>query len=234
MVESFLTLLQENYQHKLDDKGRDYIAFACDGAHRMKALVSDLLEYARVGGLELALEPVNLQAVLGTVLINLKVRIEENNAIITHDPLPTITADAHLIERVLQNIIGNALKFRDPNRRLEIHIGTKRIQLSQSGPPIQARDQARAESFTSQPRTMKPEPSDSWIFYVRDNGIGIDPRFKDRIFQIFQRLHGREEYEGTGIGLAICQTIIQRHGGHIWVESEPGKGSTFFFTLSGD
>ena len=218
MVASFLSLLRDHSQDQLDDKDKEYIAFACDGANRMKALVSDLLEYCSARGRELVLEPAILQAILGTVLINLKIRIEDSGAIITHDPLPTIMADVHLIERVLQNLICNALKFRSPERPVEVHIGARRVP----GAPWKdvPDDASAANAF--------------WLFFVRDNGIGLDPHFHDRIFQIFQRQHGRDKYEGTGIGLAICQNIIQRHGGRIWVESEPGKGATFFFTLPGE
>lgn len=202
MVASFLNLIRERYNPILDDRGREYIAFAVDGANRMAALIHDLLEYGRMGGRDFVLEPTDLQAVLGTVLINLKLRIEDVGATITHDPLPTLTVDARHFERVLQNLIGNALKFK-ADRPPEIHIGAQRLDAS----------------------------DDVWLFSVRDNGIGIDPQFRERVFQIFQRLHDRDAYEGTGVGLAICKRIIERLGGRIWVESELGKGATFFFTL---
>jgi hypothetical protein len=125
--------------------------------------------------------------------------IEESDAVVTQDPLPIVTADRTQLGQVFQNLIGNAIKFRGPDRP-EIHIGAER----QNG---------------------------KWIFAVRDNGIGIDPQYADRIFIIFQRLHTQEEYPGTGIGLAVCKRIVERHGGRIWVDSEPGQGSTFYFTV---
>ena len=136
-----------------------------------------------------------LQRVLG----DLRVAIEESGAEVTHDPLPQVMADNVQLGQVLQNLLGNAIKFR-----------------SQEPPRIHV--SARQEG-------------QQWVFSVRDNGIGINPRYAERIFGIFERLHPRTEYPGTGIGLAICKKIVERHGGQIWVESEPGKGAAFFFTL---
>jgi light-regulated signal transduction histidine kinase (bacteriophytochrome) len=125
--------------------------------------------------------------------------IRESAARVTHDPLPIVKGDEVQIGQLFQNLIGNALKYRNGGEPA-IHIGCRRR-------------------------------AGDWMFLVRDNGIGIDPRFTEKIFAIFQRLHNREQYSGTGIGLALCKRIVERHGGKIWVESEPGKGSTFFFTL---
>jgi light-regulated signal transduction histidine kinase (bacteriophytochrome) len=136
---------------------------------------------------------------LNTALANLQVVIQESQAQITHDPLPILMADAGQLTQVLQNLIGNAIKFRGA-RPLHIHIGAKKIE-------------------------------QDWQFEVSDNGIGIDPKYYERIFLVFQRLHTRREYPGTGIGLALCKKIIERHNGRIWVESQPGAGSTFYFTI---
>jgi chemotaxis family two-component system sensor kinase Cph1 len=127
------------------------------------------------------------------------VTIEETGAVVTHDSLPTVTADDSLLGQLFQNLIGNAIKFRG-NEPPFIHISASR---NGSG----------------------------WTFSIRDNGIGIAPEDAERIFVIFQRLHRREEYPGTGIGLAVCKKIVEYHGGRIWVESELGKGATFYFTL---
>jgi two-component system, chemotaxis family, sensor kinase Cph1 len=161
--------------------------------------VNDLLEYSRVGRVGTNFSKVDANKVLQETLENLTSSIEETHAKITHDPLPEFTGDALQLQQLFQNLIGNALKFRD-SKEPEIHIGVRR------------------------------EPKE-WLFWVRDNGIGIEPQYKDRIFLIFQRLHDRHQYSGTGIGLAICKKIVEWHGGRIWVESQLGQGSTFFFTI---
>jgi PAS domain S-box-containing protein len=195
MVTSYLQLLEQNLRGKLDADGKEYIGFAVDGAVRMKKLINDLLAYSRVGRNQINPVEVNMNTVAEVVLHTL---IEECGAKVIVDPLPVVRGDETQLTQLLQNLVGNAVKFceNDPI----VSIG------------VQRSDQ-------------------EYTFCVRDNGIGIDPQFFDRIFIIFQRLHGVGEYEGTGIGLAICKKIVQRHGGRIWVESEPGKGSSFYFTL---
>jgi light-regulated signal transduction histidine kinase (bacteriophytochrome) len=141
---------------------------------------------------------VDTEVLLIQVLFHLDAVIQSKGARITHDPLPTIVADAR-IEQVLQNLITNAIKYSRPGVTPEVHISAR-------------------------------EQQDSWLFSVRDNGIGIDPQYKDGIFQIFRRLHGRD-VAGNGIGLALVQKIVEAHGGKIWVESDPGVGSTFYFTI---
>jgi light-regulated signal transduction histidine kinase (bacteriophytochrome) len=130
----------------------------------------------------------------------LQTSIEQSGATVTHDSLPSVTADATQLARVFQNLISNAIKFRGEHP-LEIHVGAER------------------------------QDNSVWLFSVRDNGIGIEPQYIERIFLIFQRLHNRDEYPGAGIGLAVCKRIVERHGGQAWVESQPGQGSTFYFTI---
>ncbi len=202
MVSSYTQLLAKRYAGRLDEDADDFIGFAVDGANRMHRLINDLLEYSRVGTRGRELEPTDAEEVLKTVLADLQVAIEESGARITHDPLPTVMADPTQLRQLLQNLIGNALKYRG-ERPPQIHVG------------------------------CQANGGDEWTISVRDNGIGIDPEHFDRIFQIFQRLHRRNEYSGTGIGLAVCKKIVERHGGRIWVESEPGRGSTFLFTIHG-
>jgi light-regulated signal transduction histidine kinase (bacteriophytochrome) len=175
------------------------MGFVVGGAQRMQALITDLLAYTRVSGHVQPFTTVDGEALLARVLGDLQLVIADAAAEVTHDPLPVVHGDAGQLGLVLQNLLGNALKFRGaaPPR---IHIGARR-------------------------------EGGQWVFSVQDNGIGIEPRFRERIFQVFQRLHPRSEYQGTGIGLAICHKIIERHDGRIWVESEPGQGATFFFTL---
>jgi signal transduction histidine kinase len=199
MVASYVQLLERRYKGKLDADADDFIAYAVDGATRMQTLINDLLTYSRVGTRGKHFKPTNCSAVLDQTLANLEMAIEESGAVVTHDALPTVMADASQLVHLFQNLIGNAIKFRgqEPPR---VHVSAK-------------------------------QKEDEWVLSVQDNGMGIDSQYAERIFQVFQRLHTRTDYPGTGIGLAVCRRIVERHGGRIWVESEPGKGSTFYFTI---
>ncbi len=199
VVASYVQQLAERYQDKLEAEANELISYALDGAKRMQQLIVDLLAYSRIETTGQEFAPTDCEGVLQRVLGDLRVAIEESGAEVTHDPLPQVMADNVQLGQVLQNLLGNAIKFR-----------------SQEPPRIHV--SARQEG-------------QQWVFSVRDNGIGINPRYAERIFGIFERLHPRTEYPGTGIGLAICKKIVERHGGQIWVESEPGKGAAFFFTL---
>ncbi len=199
MVTSYLQLLAERSRDRLDPMSLEFLGFALDGAKRMDALINDLLAYSRVGIRGRPLEPTNTEQVFQAALSNLKVALDESGAKVEHQPLPMVRGDRVQLTQVLQNLIGNAIKFHGPEAP-RIEVGAER------------RD-------------------GEWLFTVRDNGIGIEPKHFERIFVIFQRLHTRQEYAGTGMGLAICKKIIERHGGRIWVESARGKGATFLFTL---
>lgn len=199
MVGSYVQLLARRYQGKLDADADDFIHYAVDGATRMQQLINDLLAYSRVGTRGGEILPTDSNRVLDSALFNLGHAIEASGARIEREGLPTLPADASQLTQVLQNLIGNALKFKG-EAAPEIHIS--------------ARDEG-----------------EFWRFSVRDNGIGIDPAQSERVFQIFQRLHTREEYPGTGIGLSICKRIVERHGGQIGVLSAPGAGAEFWFTL---
>lgn len=199
MVSSYTQLLAKRYKDKLDKDAHEFIDFAVDGANRMQRLIQDLLSYSRVGTQKKPIKASDCNAILGRVRADLNVVIEENNAVVTNDELPTVMADETQLVQVFQNLIVNAIKFRDKDPP-SIHVSA---------------EQNRNE----------------WILSVSDNGIGIDPEFHERIFVIFQRLLGKAEDTGTGIGLALCKRIVESHGGRIWVESQPGKGSTFYFTI---
>jgi signal transduction histidine kinase len=199
MVANYCQLLKRRYHSRLDADADEFIGFAVDGARRMQVLIDDLLAYSRVGTRREKFTPVAMEAVLQDVLKNLEAAVTESAAAITNDPLPIVTADFSQLVQLLQNLIGNALKFRG-EKSPSVHI-------------------------SAVPR------GDDWLFGVRDHGIGIAPEYRGQIFLIFQRLHSKEEYPGTGIGLAISKKIVERHGGTIWVESTEGGGSTFYFTL---
>ncbi len=198
MVSSYTQLLAKRYAGKLDSDASEFIAYAVDGANRMQKLIQDLLAYSRISREARSFAPISAQTSLSYALVNLGNAIKESEAVITHDPLPTVMGDEKQLAQLFQNLLSNAIKFSSPQPR--IHISSTRGH-------------------------------DEWVLGIRDQGIGLDPQYADRIFVIFQRLHSRDEYPGTGIGLAICKKIVERHGGRMWVESELGKGATFYFTI---
>jgi PAS domain S-box-containing protein len=202
MVASYMQLLEQQYTDRLDANAHEFIGFAVDGAKRMQALIEDLLAYSRVGSQAKPLQPTDCAAVVQTVLRSLRMAIEESGAEIQCGALPVVMGDAAQLTQLFQNLIANAIKFR-----------------GNQSPQIQ----------------LHAEPEDAegafWRFAVQDNGIGIAPEYFDRIFVMFQRLHNRSAHPGTGIGLAICKKIVERHGGRIWVEPAPQQGAVFQFTL---
>jgi PAS domain S-box-containing protein len=204
MVASYTQLLSRRYKGKLDSDADEFIAFAVDGASRMQRLIQDLLAFSRVGSKGKDLSETSSEATLRAAMHNLKGALDESGAVVTQDPLPSVLADEMQLTQLFQNLIGNAIKYHAPGVVPAVHVSAVR-------------------SDADQP----------WTFAIKDNGLGIDPQYFDKIFGMFQRLHKRDEFAGTGIGLAICKKIVERHGGTIWVESEPGHGSTFFFTLAG-
>lgn len=196
-------LLSWKYESSLEKDAIHYIDEIVGASIRMKQLIQDLLAYSRVGTGNLELEPIDCQVILKEAMANLRERICSSGADISHDRLPTVMGNKTQLIQVFQNLISNAIKFR----RKEV---CPKIQIS-------------AEALTE---------TEEWLIGVRDNGIGIKPQNRDRIFEIFQRLHQSDEYPGTGIGMAICKKIVERHGGRIWVESQFGIGTTLYFTLS--
>jgi len=199
-ISGFTELLQKRYQGQLDERADKYISFITEGSLRMQHMIQDLLIYSRVETQAREFVKTDSKESLDQALANLRVSIQESNAVITHDPLPEIIADGAQITLIFQNLIGNAIKYHTPNVAPKIHISAQKGK-------------------------------NNWQFSVADNGIGIDEKYSDRLFKIFQRLHTRNEYPGTGIGLAICKRIVERHEGTIWVKSIPGEGATFYFTI---
>ncbi|WP_329182952.1 sensor histidine kinase [Actinacidiphila glaucinigra] len=202
-VSSFTQLLQRRYADQLDERADQYIAFAVDGANRMQTLINDLLTFSRVGRVHNEHRLVELEPLVEDTLSTLSISIEESGATISHDALPAVVGDTTQLGMLWQNLISNAIKFRHPDRRPQIHIGASR-------------------------------EGDLWRFTVTDNGIGIDPEFADRVFIIFQRLHTKDAYPGSGIGLAMCKKIVEFHGGTIAVDTHRSPGTRISFTLLAD
>jgi signal transduction histidine kinase len=198
-VSSYAQLVQRRLTGKLDAETEIYFEHVLAGVRRMKNLIGDLLNYARVGRQALARVPVSLDAVVDLALADLATAVADSGAEITREPLPEVLGDQTRLAQVMRNLLTNAISYRGPE--------PPRIHIS-------------AQSMGA----------DGWRIAVKDNGIGIDPRYSERVFQMFQRLHGAER-PGTGIGLTICRKIVELHGGRIWVESAPGQGATFYFTL---
>ncbi|HEY0186926.1 MAG TPA: ATP-binding protein [Cellulomonas sp.] len=202
-VASFTQLLHKRYGGQLDERADQYIDFAADGAKRMQRLIQDLLGFSRVGRDGPAGAPrtdVPLEEVLAVALDDLDRLVTESGAVVTHGPLPVVRGERGLLVQLLENLVGNAIKFRDPARPAEVNLTARRV-------------------------------GDSWEIECRDNGIGIDPRYAERVFVIFQRLHAKEVYEGTGIGLALCKKIVEHHGGRIWLGEPAGAGTSVHWTL---
>lgn len=200
MVTSFLTQLEKKYGDIIDEKGKRYIAFAVDGAKRMRQIILELLEFSRIGRIDNTPEDVDLNLLVEDIQILSRKQMEEKNAFIEVHDLPVIHSFRSPLRQVFQNLISNALKYTRNDKPVKIHITASELKTH-------------------------------WQFAVTDNGIGIDPEYFDKIFIIFQRLHNKDEFSGTGMGLAVTKKIIENMGGRIWVESEEGTGSTFFFTI---
>lgn len=195
----YLEMLSERFPEHLSDEARQLIGSALAGLTRMRSLIDDLLEYARVDARALTVKQVEVERVVEQVLVTMEGALDESGAEIVVGDLPTVKADPKQLRRVFQNLFSNAIKFRNEK--------TPRIEVA-------------AERGDA-----------AWIFSVADNGIGFDPAYADHIFGMFERLHNRTAYEGTGMGLSICEKIVSLHGGQMWVEAAPGKGATFFFSL---
>jgi signal transduction histidine kinase len=211
-IQTFSELLQDRYQSGFDERGQGYIRRINDSAERMQVLILDLLIYSRVTSRGQPFERVDLNDVVRSVLNDLEVRIEETQAHIDRTHLPIIDADATQMRQLVQNLLSNALKFIKPDEPPRIKISAR---------------------VYDEPHALRK--SDQTVqcceLRVTDNGIGFEEKYLDRIFQPFQRLHARSEFQGTGMGLAICRKIAERHGGSITAESRPGQGTTFIVRL---
>ncbi|MFG1797584.1 CHASE3 domain-containing protein [Nocardia sp. NPDC049149] len=203
-IAAFCQLLEKRYGDQLDERAGQYIAYAVDGAKRMQVLINDLLTFSRVGRVIDGNVPIGLDQTLDKAMANLAAAAEDTDLRLERpDTLPEITGDPTLLTMLWQNLIGNAIKFRAPDRAPIV-----RLDCTPDG------------------------DTGGWRFSVSDNGIGIAPEFAEKVFVIFQRLHSREEYSGTGIGLALCKKIVEHHGGKIWLDTEYTGGTRFVFTLN--
>jgi signal transduction histidine kinase len=201
-ISGFADLLKKEYRDSLDGNGQIYLNYLSQAADRMKTLIMDLLDYSRIGREKQAM-PADCNQLMEVVLADLGKSIRESGACVRYGSLPVLRGYPTELKLLFQNLIGNAIKFRHPQRTPDI-----RVEATQD--------------------------NGKWQFTISDNGIGIEKQFLERIFIIFQRLHTRTQYEGSGIGLAHCKKIVELHHGTIWADSEPGKGSRFHFTISKD
>jgi light-regulated signal transduction histidine kinase (bacteriophytochrome) len=199
-IKIYSELLATQYAPAAEGAAAECLGFLGTAATRIESLVKDLLAYMTVTQVEKPIEKVDANEALAGALANLGAAIAESGAEITYDHLPAVRVHGVHMQQLFQNLIGNSIKYRAPERRPVVHVTVK-------------------------------EQNGTWLFSVSDNGMGIAPEFKEQIFGLFTRLHSGEAYTGTGIGLAICQRIVERYDGRIWVESELGIGSTFFFAI---
>ncbi|HYN94389.1 MAG TPA: CHASE3 domain-containing protein [Pilimelia sp.] len=200
-VASFCQLLQRRYQGQLDDRADQYIAFAVDGASRMQRLINDLLAFSRIGRLTAGFTDVDLNAVMGDVAGQLDLAREAAGGAVTWDPLPVVEGEEPLLTTLFANLVGNSIKFRRPDTPPRVHVSARQLA------------------------------DREWEVTVTDNGIGIEREFADKVFVIFQRLHAKDAYPGTGIGLAIVKKIVEYHGGRVWLDPDTTEGTTIRFTL---
>ncbi len=203
-VDGFARILLDEYAPHLDSEGRRYLNQVSDNAEDMGKLIDGLLSFSRLSRQPMQLEMVDPKAVALHAIENARVELGDRHVEFDVGDMPAVRSDRVLLGQVYANLIGNAIKFTRGIPEAKVEIGCDEVG---EGPPV---------------------------FYVRDNGVGFDMQFADKLFGVFQRLHRAEEYEGTGAGLAIVQRIVHRHGGRVWAESEPGKSTSFYFTLAGD
>lgn len=212
-IMAFGDRLKSKYEKALDEQGRDYLTRMRNASVRMQSLIQGLLMYSRVTSKAQPFVPVDLSAVLRDVLSDLELRIQETGGRVESDKLPLINADPLQMRQLLQNLIGNALKFNKPDNPPIITVSCKHLNGNGNGDGGHIPGKGMYE------------------ITISDNGIGFDEQYTDRIFGVFQRLHGRNDYEGSGIGLSICRKIVMRHGGRIIVKSAPGEGASFIIVL---
>ncbi|MBP9900889.1 MAG: hypothetical protein IT579_07610 [Verrucomicrobia subdivision 3 bacterium] len=223
-IRAFGDRLKTKCEAVLPEEGVDYLGRMQNAAARMQTLINDLLTFSRVISRTEPFALVDLGQITREVLGDLEVRIEKSGAEVVVGELPKLEADAVQIRQLLQNLIGNALKFQPANAKPKVEIGGRIVAAREGDLPAGLTTELRGTDFA-------PDEPLFFQLSIKDNGIGFDEKYLDRIFAVFQRLHGRQEYEGTGIGLAVCRRIVDRHKGVITAHSKPGEGATFLVTL---
>lgn len=200
MITSYIQLLQRRYKKIYDDEANEFMGFVIEGVDRMHNIINDLFEYSHIRTDVKDFEAVDVQEVIDATIKKLNKEITDTQALVTCEGMPKVKAVQSNLVQVFQNLIGNAIKFRQKDVPLHIKINCE-------------------------------DRAEDWLFTVEDNGMGFDPQYKDKVFEIFKRLNKRDDYPGSGMGLAISKNIVERHGGKIWVDSRLGIGTTFFFTI---
>ena len=209
-IDGFADLLRKHADSALDDKGRRYLRTISQSVKQMGNLIDDLLAFSRVGRTDLRMSTVSLEGLVEDVLRGLKADAAGRNITWRVEPLPTVYGDASMLRQVLANLLSNALKYTSMREQTRIEIGTLTPALSPGG---------------------RGDSEGEIVIFVKDNGVGFDMQYAHKLFGVFQRLHGANEFEGTGIGLANVKRIIQRHGGRVWAEGAVDKGATFYLSL---
>ena len=226
-LDGFSRILLEEYRHHLPAEAQKYLDFVRGGAVHMGKLIDGLLALSRLGRQDLKKRPVDVSEIVRQSMDDLRTDCEGRAVEFTLGALPACEADPLLLRQVFVNLLSNALKFSRKQEKVRIEVGA--LKASELAQPLVAREpQAGVPGQPPLPRALDP---DSWVYYVRDNGVGFDMRYADKLFGVFQRLHRQEEFKGTGIGLATVQQIIHKHGGQVWAEAEVDKGATFYFTI---
>lgn len=210
-IDGYAQILLDDYRDKLDDDGRHVLGQVLASARDMERLIEDLLQFSRMGRGELSERPLDLAGLVRGLFEEIRAAHPERQLLLSAGDLPPASGDSAMIREVLRNLLGNAVKFTAPREVAEIEVGA---------------------APNAQCATPYPElGDDATVYFVKDNGVGFDMRYSDKLFAVFQRLHGAQEFEGSGIGLAMVQRIIHRHGGKVWAEGAVGRGAVFYFAL---
>jgi light-regulated signal transduction histidine kinase (bacteriophytochrome) len=223
-IDGYSRILLEDYHDQLDEDGRFVLGQVRASAQEMDVLIGDLLEFSRVGRREMRTTTIDMAGLFRETWAELQAAHPDRRLQFRLDPLPPAQGDRAMLREVARNLLGNAVKFTRPREVGVIEVGSKcELRIANC-------ELTGVQSPESRPSAIR-NPQSAIVYFVRDNGVGFDMQYADKLFQVFQRLHRAEEFEGTGVGLALVKRIIDRHGGRVGAESERGKGATFYFAL---